>query len=81
MKLYDEDTHHFSKGWKLQILVLLRVFRGLLLESLDNKWARKAVVVYMQDRGFNSFASSMIKQWSSLLARTRLQVVPIFLQG
>ena len=36
MKLYDEDTHHLSKGWKLQILVSLRVFRGPLLESSDN---------------------------------------------
>ena len=38
---------------------------------------RKAVVVYMQDRSFNSFASNMIKlsvnetKWSILLARTR----------
>ena len=37
---------------------------------------RKAVVVYMQDRGFNSFASNIIKlsvneaKWSSFLART-----------
>ena len=37
---------------------------------------RKAVVVYMQDRSFNSFASNMIKlsvnetKWSILLART-----------
>ena len=38
--------------------------------------ARKAVMVYMQDRGFNSFASNMVKlsgnetKWSSLQART-----------
>ena len=49
---------------------------GPFLESPDNLRARKAVVVYMQDRGFNSFASNMIKlsvnetKWSSLLART-----------
>ena len=35
----------------------------------------------MQGRSFNSFASSMMKRWSSLLARTRLRVVPIFPQG
>ena len=41
--------------------------------------ARKAVVVFLQDSGFNSFAFNMIKpsikynetKWSSLLARTR----------
>ena len=41
-------------------------------------WSRacKVVLVHMQDRGFNSFASNMIKlsvnetKWSSLLART-----------
>ena len=47
------------------------------LESPDNQRVRKAVVVYMKDRSFNSFASHMIKlsvnktKWSSLLARTR----------
>ena len=35
--------------------------RGPFLKSLDNKRARKAVVVYMQDKGFNSFASNVIK--------------------
>ena len=46
------------------------------LESPDNQRVRKAVVVYMKDRSFNSFASHMIKlsvnetKWSSLLART-----------
>ena len=45
--------------------------------------ARKAVMVYMQDRGFNSFASNMIKlsvnetKWSSLLARTRALILYI----
>ena len=45
--------------------------------------AGKAVVVYMQDRGFNSFASNMIKlsvnetKWSSLLARTRALILYI----
>ena len=44
-------------------------------QSPDNQRARKAVVVYMQGRSFNSFASNMIKlsvnetKWSSLLAR------------
>ena len=48
---------------------------GPFLESLDNWRARKAVVVYMQDRGFNSFASNMIKlsvnetKWSSFLSQ------------
>ena len=62
------------KGGKLQIS--LRAFRGPLLESPDNLWAHKVVVVCMQDRGFNSFAANMIKlsvnetKWSSLLART-----------
>ena len=36
--------------------------RGLFLKSPDNLRARKAVVVYMQDRGFNSFASNIIKR-------------------
>ena len=31
------------------------------LEGPYNKRARTAVVVYMQDRGFNSFASNMIR--------------------
>ena len=43
--------------------------------------ACKAVVVYMQGRGFNSFASNVIKlsanetTWSSLLARTRALIL------
>ena len=55
--------------------------RGLFLENPDNQRARKAVVVYMQDRGFNSFASNMIKlsvnktKWSILLARTRALIL------
>ena len=36
--------------------------RGLFLKSPDNLRARKAVVVYMQDRGFNSFASNILKR-------------------
>ena len=49
---------------------------GSFLESLDNQRARKAVLVYMQDRGFSGLASNMIKlsvneaKWSSLLAGT-----------
>ena len=50
--------------------------QGPFLESPDNYTARKAVVVYMEDEGFNSFATNTIKlsvsetKWSSLLART-----------
>ena len=36
--------------------------RGLFLKSPDNLRSRKAVVVYMQDRGFYSFASNIIKR-------------------
>ena len=63
----------------------LLVTRGPFLESPDNKRARKAVVVYMQDRGFNSFASNMIKpsvnetKWRSLLARIRALILYISL--
>ena len=41
----------------------------------------KAVVVYMQDRSFNSFASNLMKpsvnetKWSILLARTRALIL------
>ena len=48
---------------------------GSFLKSPDNQRARKAVLVYLQDRGFSSFASNMMKlsvnetKWSSLLAR------------
>ena len=31
------------------------------LKSPDSEWAHEAVVVYMQDRSVNSFASNMIK--------------------
>ena len=54
---------------------------GLFLESPDNKWAPKAVVVYMKERNFNSFLSSMIKlsvnetKWTILLARTRALIL------
>ena len=41
---------------------------GSFLESPDDKRSRRAVVVYIQDRGINSFANNMIK----LSARTRL---------
>ena len=53
------------------------------LESPDNQRVRKAVVVYMKDRSFNSFASHMIKlsvnetKWSSLLATTSA-LIPFF---
>ena len=45
--------------------------------------ARKVILVYMQDRGFNSFASNMIKlsvnetKWSSFLARSRALILYI----
>ena len=55
-------------------------FGGLaLLVSLEithNYPALKAVVIYFQDRGFNSFAESMtkrsvnIRKWTVLFART-----------
>ena len=56
---------------------------GLGPVSLKPRYWRagKAVVVYMQDSGFNSFASNMIKplvsktKWSSLLARTRTLIL------
>ena len=53
------------------------------LDSPDNQRACKAVVVYKQDRGFNSLASKMIKlsvsetKCSSLLARTRALILYI----
>ena len=59
------------------------VARGSFLESPDNYRARKAVVVYKQDRSFNSFASNMIKlsvnetTWNCLLARTRALILYI----
>ena len=55
--------------------------RGPFLESSNNWRARKAVVAYMQNRGFNSFASNIIKllvneaKWSSFLARTRALIL------
>ena len=56
---------------------------GSFLESPDNYRTRKAVLVYMQDRGFSSFASNMIKllvnetKWSGLLARNRTLILYI----
>ena len=56
---------------------MLAFSRGQFLESPDSQRARLAVSVYFKDRGFNSFASNMIKlsvnetKWSSLLAWTR----------
>ena len=56
---------------------------GPFLESPDNSRARKAAVVYMQDRGFNSFASNVINlsvnetKWSTLLAKTRALILYI----
>ena len=57
--------------------------KGLFLKSPDNLRARKAVVVCMQDRGFNGFASNIIKRQvnetklSCLLARTRALILYI----
>ena len=45
----------------------------------------KAVLVYMQDRGFSSFASNVMKlsvnetKWSSLLARNHALILYIFI--
>ena len=55
----------------------IRFWARSILESSDHQRAPKAVVVYMQDRNFNSFACNMMKlsvneKWKSiLLARTR----------
>ena len=58
--------HARSTRKKTAPLATLTTTRGSFLESPDNK--RRAVVVYIQDRGINSFANNMIK----LSARTRL---------
>ena len=53
----------------------------IYLEIPDNQRARKGAVVYMQDRGFNSFASNVINlsvnetKWSSSVARTRALIL------
>ena len=54
-----------------------------VLWPVPRKSRRKAVLFYMQDRSFHSFASNMIKlsvnetKWSSLLARTRALILNI----
>ena len=58
--------HAPSTRKKTAPLATLTTTRGSFLESPDNK--RRAVVVYIQDRGINSFANNMIK----LSARNRL---------
>ena len=60
--------HARSTRKKTAPLATLTTTRGSFLESPDNKRSRRAVVVYIQDRGINSFANNMIK----LSARTRL---------
>ena len=61
------------------IKILIIIDWGPFLEG------RQAVVVYIQDRGFSSFASNMIKlsvketKWSSLLARTRDRILYILI--
>ena len=62
------------------IKILIIIDWGPFLEG------RQAVVVYIQDRGFNSFASNMIKlsvnetKWSSLLAKTRDRILYILIR-
>ena len=58
---------------------------GPFLKSLNNKWGGKVTVVYIQDRGFNSFPdNNMTKisinktKWSCLLAKTCTLILPIF---
>ena len=59
--------------------------RGPFLESPDNIRARKDVVVYKHNRGFNIFASNMIKlslhetKWNSLLAGTHAPILYILI--
>ena len=71
-KKYNEDTVQSST-----CLHCLQEPESPFLESLHNWRARKAVAVYIQDRGFNSFASNMIKpsvnetKWSSLITLGR----------
>ena len=52
---------------KTALLATVTTTWGSFLESPDNKRSRRAVFVYIQDRGINSFANTMIK----LSARTR----------
>ena len=65
--------------------VILFKARGSFLESPDNLQACKAVLVYMQDRGFSSFGSNMITRsvnetkWSSLLARIHALILHILI--
>ena len=73
-----KQERSFFRGSVSSFLQLVVAFsRGLFLESPDSQRARLAVSVYFKDRGFNSFASNMIKlsvnetKWSSLLAWTR----------
>ena len=49
---------------------------GLFLERSDNERAREAVVVYMQDRGFNGYADNMIK-----LSVNAIQIEMVCLQA
>ena len=59
--------------------------RGPFLESPDNIRARKDVVVYKHNRGFNIFACNMIKlsvhetKWNSLLAGTHAPILYILI--
>ena len=49
-------SHQWNGYWGC-----IRFWARSILEGPDNWRAPKAVVVYMQDRNFNSFASNMIK--------------------
>jgi len=54
----------FLPIFRLQKVLFFSKFEswGPFLESPDNQCARKAVVVYKQDRGFNSLAFSISHQ-------------------
>ena len=68
---------------------LSRASRGSAarISSYMGRGGTFVVVVYMQERDFNSFASNIIKlavnetKWSTLLARTRALVLYISISG
>ena len=71
MKFYDGDTRHLAKGWKLQILVSLRVLGAHYLKVSIINGPVKLLL----------FTCKIEVSIVVHLARTRLQVVPIFPQG
>ena len=77
-----EDNSKVAPFLHSHVFVAFGSFLPIIyLESPDNQRARKAAVVYMQDRGFNSFASNVIElsvnetKWSSSVARTRALIL------